>query len=310
MINYYISGFPQFGIKKIDHWPSTAPVIPIANDDNNTTNTDSDTDVDIMDIDEENENVVPSEKPYCTLVQYSQLKLLLRQCHYCGHTIYEQNLILRNRNGITTAKFWCNHCKRRRYWKSFDDPLPQLITGATMMSGIEIAQILRFFSILQCVFPSRRTIFYAAQIVIRPLIQEFYKLKQHNILNEIIERKAPIHLCIDSPGYSAYHCTVTAIESVSKKIIAFSTIKKLEVNKKLCNADTAAFRVVLDFIFSKNIQISSVASDNTSALNKMFAVEYPNIRHHLDLWHILRNMYNKFSPKFKLKVCLFKFILV
>lgn len=161
------------------------------------------------------------------------------------------------------------------------------MTGATMMSGIEIAKILRFFTILQCVFPSRRTMFYAAQIVMRPLISEFYKLQQHKLLREISERQLPIYLCMDgqydSPGFAAYNCTVTAIEAVSKKIVAFSTVQRSQVNNKTCNGEPAGFRNVLNFLISKDIQIASVTSDNSSSFNKMIREEYPDIRHHLDL---------------------------
>lgn len=49
------------------------------------------------------------------------------------------------------------------------------------------------------------------------------------------------------------------------------------------------------------MHISLVTTDNSSALTKMFRENYPQIKHYIDLWHVLRNMFKKFSPKFTVR---------
>lgn len=109
----------------------------------------------------------------------------------------------------------------------------------------------------------------------------------------------------DSPGYSAYYCTVTAIEAVTRKIIGFLTVAKSEVNNISSNAEPLAFCRLLNELQSLHVKIVSVTTDNSTTLNKMFREEYPYIRHNFDMWHILRNIFKKFASKFKTKVCLF-----
>lgn len=47
-----------------------------------------------------------------------------------------------------------------------------------------------------------------------------------------LQKMSSIHLTIDSqfgsPGYSAYHCIVSALESTTRKIIGFMTVKKVK----------------------------------------------------------------------------------
>ena len=84
-------------------------------------------------------------------------------------------------------------------------------------------------------------------------------------------------------------------------------MKRSEVNNRSCNAEPAAVRQLITDLELKNIRILSVTSDNGSSLNRLFRAEFPHIHHYLDLWHILRNMYRKFAPKFN-NVCYFCFI--
>lgn len=179
--------------------------------------------------------------------------------------------------------------------------------------GNLIARLISFFSILQCAFPSKCTMFRCAQKIVRPAIQIYYNNQRQQILNQILDYNRGAHLSMDgqydSPGHSAYHCTVTAIESMSRKVIGFATVSKKEVNNHSPNAEPAAFRRLIDEL-STHMQITSITTDNSPALNKMFREEYGHIKHYIDLWHILRNMFKKFSPKFKLRVRFFLLIFI
>lgn len=150
--------------------------------------------------------------------------------------------------------------------------------------------------------------FRSAQKIVRPAINIFYQNQRRQIFNQLLQHNRGLHLSMNvqynSPGHKAYHCTVTAIESVSNKIIAFATVAKNEVDNRSSNAESTAFRRILNELSTK-FQISSVTTDNNSELNKLFCEEYSHINQYIDLWHILKNMYQKFAPKFKITVCFF-----
>lgn len=296
---------PKFNIVRIENWPPLNAVENIEEEE--IPDEDELEDVDVMTIDNDEENDNPKKPdPFCVMVEISQLKLLLRQCHFCGHTVYENMLHYNFKGGSIFANYWCNACKKRRFWKSFESPFVQVSTTATMLSGILFAKIFKFFAILNCCFPSRTTLFYTAQKIVRPMIREIYLLQQTHLIDFLIEINEPIHICVngqyDSPRFCAYHCTVTAIKSVTKKIIGFTTVKRSEVGNKSCNAEPEATRQLIDFILSKNLNIASITSNNSTSLNKLISTNYPNIHHFLDLWHILRNMHNKYLPKFGINV--------
>lgn len=82
--------------------------------------------------------------------------------------------------------------------------------------------------------------------------------------------------------------------------MVFLTETKKEVNNHSPNTEPAAFRRLINEL-SNHIQISSVITDNSSTLNKMFREEYGHIKYYIDLWHLLQNMFKKFASKFKLR---------
>lgn len=172
-----------------------------------------------------------------------------------------------------------------------------------MMAGISFTKIIHFFNLLQCAFPSINSIYYSAKVVVYPVIKQFYQHEHTNILQRLKQINNSIHLYIngqyDSPGYSAYYCTATAIESITKKIIGYFIVSKLEANNNSLAAEKIVFQKLLDYLISNNLNISSVTTDISETISNLFLNEYPLITHYLDIWQILQNMYKKFLPKFR-----------
>lgn len=139
--------------------------------------------------------------------------------------------------------------------------------------------------------------YYAAQYVVRPIIHRYYANERNVIIDRILQSGREVHLSADgqydSPGFCAYNCTVTALESVSKKIIGFMTATRHEANNRSAGAEPIAFRRLFNELLEMNIRIAFVTTDASPSLNALFANEFPQIRHYYDLWHILRNMYRK-----------------
>lgn len=139
--------------------------------------------------------------------------------HWCGHKIADESLHYSTRGGVFLANYCCYKCQRKRFWKSFVSSFTQLTTAATFASRINIAKILNFFMLIQCAFPTSRSIYYAAQHVVRPLIYCFYNNERQNNLNE--RNNFGNHYIMngqyDSPGYCVNNSTVSAMESITKK---------------------------------------------------------------------------------------------
>lgn len=103
----------------------------------------------------------------------------------------------------------------------------------------------------------------------------------------------------DSPGYCAYYCVITALESVTRKVIGFKIVTKKQVNNNSANAERFGFGLLLNDFLTKNLRIGFVTSDNSKALNSLFENEYPEIKHYLDLWHVLRkNMHRNLKRRY------------
>lgn len=169
--------------------------------------------------------------------------------------------------------------------------------------------MLQFFGALSCLFPKRSAIFAAAQNFVYPVIQRLYDTKIAEFINQL-QQMGPIHLEIDgqfdSPGYCAHHCIVSALESTTKKLIGFVTCTRARANNVSSNAETIATRDLINKLLVEELNISSITTDGSKALSNLIATEYPNIVHYLDLWHILRNLFRKLNPNFKV-VCYFYF---
>lgn len=261
--------------------------------------------VDVETVDVEDPNEVETKNEFIA-VEVSQLKLLFKQCHFCSLNIKSGQFNYKFRGGIFFAKYWCSNCKCYRHWRSTKKPFSQLVTASSMLSGLSFKKILNFFAILQCAIPSINSIYYSAKVIVRPIIKKFYCDQHNNLIQHLRRINRPIHLCMDgqydSPGYTAHYCTVTAIESCTKKVIGFFTVSRAEANNNSPSAEKIGFRRLLNYLISNNLQIKSVTTDNSSSLNNLFSTEYPHITHYLDMWHILRNLYRKFSPKFKVVI--------
>lgn len=227
------------------------------------------------------------------IVDINQLKLLTRHCYVCGYRIHDEGVQYSTKFGIVFIKYWCGSCSTRRYWKSYEHSYSSIMAGASLLSDIKFSKILNFFTLLQCAFPSRSAIYSSAKNIVHPVIQKYYKNDQLNILNKLIQSNIPVNLCIGT-----YYSTVAALESSTNKIISFVTACRSETDNFVCNNKLLDFKQVFDDITSKKLEIASVTTDNNEEIDDFFSKNYPNICHFIDLYHILREMYHNFSPKF------------
>lgn len=299
VIKIVFLGLPRFDLHHIETWPAAEVRVQLERE--------SAANCEPFD-DFENDD----SKEDFLFVDINQLKLLTRHCYVCGCRVGNETQRFSTRGGIIFLKFWCSSCSKHRYWKSYERSVSSIMAGSSVLAGIGFAKILNFFCFLRCAFPSRRAIFSAAKDFVYPVIRTFYNNDRLQILNSFITSGQSINICMDgqfdSPGFCAYYCTVSALEASTNKLIGFATVKRSEVNNCSTNAEPLAVRRLMDDLLNRNISIASVTTDGSKALGKVFRENYPNIRHYLDLYHILRAMYRKFAPKFNRVGYLFLFL--
>lgn len=111
------------------------------------------------------------------------------------------------------------------------------------------------------------------------MIKQFYDVQHQEILRHL-QRIGQINICMngqfDSPGYCAAHCTVSALESTTKKIIGFATVLKSEVNNKSAAAESLGFKRLLNYFKEQSVVIGSVTTDNSTSncFEKNFLIFY------------------------------------
>lgn len=287
----FLLGLPKLNITVVSDWPKLQTLqVSTFQGNNNDKN-----DVDIVVGDH-------TDDEFC-IIEMSKLLVLFQFCNKCGIRISSNLLQKSKKGGIVYVNYWCSGCNKRRSWNSSSASITSIFSAASIMAGIGMAKLVQFFTIICCVFPKQRALFDAAKQVVYPTIEQLYRHQQLSLFEQIRKTNAKIHLAMDgqydSPGYCAYHCTVTAIEWMTGKVLSFNTVKRREVNNISSNAEVEAFRRLLSELRLQDISIASVTTDNSCQLNAFFRKECPDICHYLDLWHILRNIFRKFLPKFK-----------
>lgn len=116
----------------------------------------------------------------------------MHNCRYCGNAINEDRIKFSHKGGILFTKYFCNNCNSQRYWSSFKGPFTHLISAAALMSGLNISSIFNFFTILQCLVPSVRNIFYSAAKCVHPTIRQFYNNYNQDLINYLTHLENPI----------------------------------------------------------------------------------------------------------------------
>lgn len=167
LIFCFLLDLPKLNITRIPHWPAGQPIndLAVLDDINEDFFDDSYINIENDSSVENVENVDPTaEQCLFVITEVVQLKGLFRYCHTCGEEVDDSTLKMSSKGGVAFFKYWCKKCRCKRFWRSSSSNLFALkLTTTAMLSGIMMAQIVKFFAILQCAFPAKRTLFLAAQ---------------------------------------------------------------------------------------------------------------------------------------------------
>ncbi|CAM4661702.1 unnamed protein product [Leuciscus chuanchicus] len=134
-----------------------------------------------------------------------------------------------------------------------------------------------------------------------PAIDEIFKEQQSAILDTLkagTTERNEIHLSgdgrSDSPGYSAKYTTYSLMDDITDKVVHFELVQVTESSSSVAMESTG-FRRALNKILDDNIGVSVVTTDRSPSIRKIMRVDYQNIHHEFDVWHVAKGMIKKLA---------------
>ena len=82
----------------------------------------------------------------------------------------------------------------------------------------------------------------------------------------------------DSPGHSAKYCTYTVVEQDTMNIVAFLVVDKRTTKLVSTNMEVEAFKIVLNHLLEKEMNVVEVVTDAHSSVTKWLSKLLPNIQ--------------------------------
>lgn len=104
------------------------------------------------------------------------------------------------------------------------------LVAAAQVAPIGYPALKSMFNAAQIPLMKKRNFLALSKYYLWPTIEKAYFMSNLDLLNELPNRvNVSLDGQFDSPGFSADHCAVTAIEESTKKVVCFATIQKREV---------------------------------------------------------------------------------
>ncbi|XP_051578294.1 uncharacterized protein LOC127454857 isoform X2 [Myxocyprinus asiaticus] len=248
---------------------------------------------------EEEENVHKEERKW--LVNESSLMELFRICHQCGGPVTETKTL--NSGSLICVQWECLN-GHQGLWSSSPDvqgmPANDLLVAAcTVFTGATYADIADWASLLNLQVPDK-TAFYAIQSsYLTPVIDATYREQQAELLNILrmqnILQKG-VHLSgdgrSDSPGFSAKYNTYSLMDDTTDQIVHFELVQVAEASSSVA-MEPIGFKRGLNKLLDQGIKIEVMTTDRSPSLMKIMQVDYPDIHHEFDIWHVVKGFFKK-----------------
>ena len=88
----------------------------------------------------------------------------------------------------------------------------------------------------------------------------------------------------DSPGYRAKYETYTLLDSTTDYMAGFTVIQVTDVTSSVA-MEKAGLQQTLDNVPQQNFKVDTIAADRHLGIACCMRKQYPNIKHHYDVWH-------------------------
>ncbi|XP_073714613.1 uncharacterized protein [Misgurnus anguillicaudatus] len=226
---------------------------------------------------------------------------LFKRCQECGSLITK---IRKATVGSLLRVHWECENKHKGQWSSCADvrgmPVNNLLVSAsTLVTGATYTDINDWASILHLQLPKKSTFYEIQSSYLIPVINEEYEEQQKAIVNDLHVQNElcnPVHLSgdgrSDSPGFSAKYNTYSLMDDKTDKIVHFELVQVSEASSSVA-MEPIGFRRGVDKLLEQGIQIDVLTTDRSPSIRKIMRVEYPNIHHEFDVWHVVKGFFKK-----------------
>ncbi|XP_042610729.1 uncharacterized protein LOC109070109 [Cyprinus carpio] len=174
-----------------------------------------------------------------------------------------------------------------------------LVSACTLFTGATYTDIADWATLLNLQIPHKTTYFDIQSSYLIPVIDEEYKEQQKAAMNDLhlqTELCNPVHLSgdgrSDSPGFSAKYNTYSFMDDTTDKIVHFELVQVTEASSSVA-MEPVGFKRAVNTIQEQGIKIDVLTTDRSPSIRKIMRVEYPNIHHEFDIWHVVKGLSKK-----------------
>ncbi|XDV52409.1 hypothetical protein PO909_021139 [Leuciscus waleckii] len=172
-----------------------------------------------------------------------------------------------------------------------------LVSASTVFTGSTYADISEWAAVLNLQVPHKTTFNAIQSSYLIPAIDEVFKEQQSAILDTLkaVNFDSGISFISQhSPGYSAKYTTYSLMDDITDKVVHFELVQVTESSSSVAMESTG-FRRALNKILDDNIGVSVVTTDRSPSIRKIMRVDYQNIHHEFDVWHVVKGMIKKLA---------------
>ncbi|XP_073669439.1 uncharacterized protein [Paramisgurnus dabryanus] len=174
-----------------------------------------------------------------------------------------------------------------------------LVAACILFTGATYADIDDWASLLNLQIP-KKTTFYAIQSsYLIPVVDVMYKEQQEKLLEGLRTQnilKKGVHLSEDgrndSPGFSAKYCTYSIMDDSTNQVVHYELVQVTEAASSV-GMEPIGFKRGLNSLLEMGIDIDVMTTDRSPSIRKIMRVDYPQIHHEFDIWHVVKGFFKK-----------------
>ncbi|KAL1276201.1 hypothetical protein QQF64_035824 [Cirrhinus molitorella] len=130
-------------------------------------------------------------------------------------------------------------------------------------------------------------------------INEEYEEQQKASINDLklqTELHSPVHMSgdgrSDSLGFSAKYNTYSLMDDMTDKIVHFELVQVTEASSSVA-MEPVGFKRAVNTLQQHGITVDVLTTDRSPSIRKIMRVEYPQIHHEFDIWHVVKGLSKK-----------------
>ncbi|XP_069821644.1 uncharacterized protein [Dendropsophus ebraccatus] len=179
-----------------------------------------------------------------------------------------------------------------------------LLSAAVLFSGSSFVKSQQMFKLLNLKSMDKTTYSKHQSMYLFPTINHHWKEEQKAVMQSIQGR--PLCLAgdqqLDNPGFSAKYSTYSLMDVANKKICSFS-VEPVTPQVTLEDLEKIGFLKAMEELQTINANVKIIVTGRSVAIKEILEESYPDIIHHIDLWHLSRSIGEEVLMAAKNKDC-------